>query len=361
MDVGAREQFDELVEDVLVELDHVVGDGQYLVEDAPSGPHRDLADLAEFGVGVDGGLGVAGHVDLRDHRDVPLGGVGDDLADVVLGEEAAVRAPVEHRWPARADLALGPPGALLGQLRVAADLDPPALVVGQVQVQHVELVHREEVDEPEDLALGLEVPGDVEHGPAPAETGGVGDTHGGQSPSAGGLAHGCVAVGVDGQELAQGLRSVEDTGGVVADDDGALGVHDQPVALLSQTGGGVHAQSDPRVLLVADAQGEPGRGAEFSPQPGQGRAGGLVRGDACVGVEYQALRTVGGDLNGTGEKGGGGVAGVVRHEALLLSGLDHYPTSCHGSSPSPKGSTSKGPANDAVATTPYRLLTRGDS
>ncbi len=45
----------------------------------------------EFGVRGDGGLRVARHVDLGDDGDVPLGGVGDDLPDVVLGVVTPVR------------------------------------------------------------------------------------------------------------------------------------------------------------------------------------------------------------------------------------------------------------------------------
>ena len=52
-------------------------------------------DRAEFRIRGDGGLRVAGHFDLGNDGDVPLGGVRDDLADVVLRVEAAVRLAVE--------------------------------------------------------------------------------------------------------------------------------------------------------------------------------------------------------------------------------------------------------------------------
>src|SRR5690606_33735239 len=113
---------------------------------------------------------------------LPGGRVGDDLPDVVPGVEPAVRAPVEPGAAPRADLALPPPRAHLGQPRVALDLQPPPLVVGQVEVEHVELVHGHQVDEAQHPVLGHEVPGDVEHAPPPAEPRPVGDVHAGQRP-----------------------------------------------------------------------------------------------------------------------------------------------------------------------------------
>ena len=55
------------------------------------------------------------------------------------------------------------------------DLDAPALVVGEVQVQHVELVEREQVDVLLHLVDGEEVARDVEHRAAPGEARMIGD------------------------------------------------------------------------------------------------------------------------------------------------------------------------------------------
>ena len=132
------------------------------VQTSTGAEHQGAA--AQFRVGGDGGLAVAGHVDFGDDGDVPLGRVGDDLAEVVLGVVAAVRQAVEHAVHAgdRED-GFAPPRADLGEPRVALDLDPPALVVGEVQVQDVELVRGQQVDEAQHVVLGHEVPGDVEH------------------------------------------------------------------------------------------------------------------------------------------------------------------------------------------------------
>ena len=94
---GGREEVEDLLEDALVEAQGVVGGGEYVRVDAPGVPDGegggvDDVGVAQFRVGGDGGLRVAGDVDLGDDGDMPLGGVRDDLADVVLGVVAAVRA-----------------------------------------------------------------------------------------------------------------------------------------------------------------------------------------------------------------------------------------------------------------------------
>src|SRR5699024_12872687 len=163
------------------------------------------------------------------------------------------------------DLALGAPGPLPGEFGVTADLDPPSLVIAQVEVEHIEFVQGEEVDEAQDLAFGLEVSGDVEHGTTPAKTWGVGDGEGGQHPR--GVAEGRLAVGIGGQELAQGLGTVEHPRRVVADDERARVVDDQPVALGAEPGMGVDAQPDPGVVLGTGGDGESGGRTEDATQP----------------------------------------------------------------------------------------------
>ena len=98
---------------------------------------------------------MAGDVDLRDHGDPVRRRVGDDPRVVGVRVEAALAA---------ADLGRG---AGHRQLRPGVDLQPPALVVGQVQVQDVELVERGEVDEAQDVVDAEEVARDVEHDAAP--------------------------------------------------------------------------------------------------------------------------------------------------------------------------------------------------
>ena len=97
------------------------------------------------------------HVDLRDNRDEPilrvLHEVGIFLLRVVTSRAAAD---------------LGAP-AVLREVRPAGDLDPPALVVGEVQVEAVHLVERQQVDVALHIVGREEVARHVEHRPAPAE------------------------------------------------------------------------------------------------------------------------------------------------------------------------------------------------
>ena len=68
---------------------------------------------------------MPGHVNLGDDRDVPISGVFDDVANLVLCVEAAVPFAVAHRLIAI--------GADLGEFRIFLDLDAPPLVFGRCQ------------------------------------------------------------------------------------------------------------------------------------------------------------------------------------------------------------------------------------
>ena len=105
---------------------------------------------------------MARHVDLGHDRDEPARRVRDDLAVVVLRvvSRPAPSTPVPRP----------PTSVSAGQ---PVDLDAPALVVGEVQVQVVDLEQRDVVDVALDLVDREEVPGDVEHRAAVGEPRGV--------------------------------------------------------------------------------------------------------------------------------------------------------------------------------------------
>ena len=208
---------------------------------------------------LDRRAGVAGDVDLGDDVDVALGGVGEDVLEVGGGvEPAALADEVERRGLEAlergrdAAVGLGPGRGLVGdviaggevvavaepdvehaglvevvaaaraergQLGDAGDLEPPALVVGEVEVELVELVVRHHVEQLLDGLPGLEVPGDVEVHAAEREAGRVGDVDLGQRDLARPAARarrGLHGVGRD--QLAQGLDAVKHAGGVAAVD-----------------------------------------------------------------------------------------------------------------------------------------------
>ncbi len=127
-------------------------------------------------------------------------------------------------------LGAGAPGADLGQAGVALDLDAPALVVGEVEVEDVQLVGGQQVQVAQDVVLGQEVPGDVEHHAAPAEAGFVLDDDRRNLPGAARGERG-APEDVRAEELAEGLRAPEDAGRGAARDAYGVRLDGQAVAL----------------------------------------------------------------------------------------------------------------------------------
>ena len=143
---------------------------------------------------------VARHVQLGNDVDAQCRGVGHHFADLLLRVAAAVeraaftiRAQQLPGQPVgRIERLLGPfgtgdvvpvrrrvaPGALLRQRGIAADLDAPALIVGQMPVELVELVFGHPQQQRLDLLLGEEVARHVEHAAAPGVAGRILDLDG---------------------------------------------------------------------------------------------------------------------------------------------------------------------------------------
>src|SRR5690606_17674330 len=186
--VRSGRQFRDLTDDVVHELvGDLLVDAQGAVADLDVGARwRGDAVAVQFRVRGQRGVGVSRHVDLRDDGDVPLGGVGDDVAVVVLGEvTAAHTVDTGARSTAHG-----------GEFGPAFDLDAPALVVRQVDVQVVDLVARDFVDVGLDLIKRVEVARDVEHGAAVGEPWVVDDAAAGHGPR---LVLGCVGFDRGGQ------------------------------------------------------------------------------------------------------------------------------------------------------------------
>ena len=90
---------------------------------------------SQRGVGQKGGRTVTRHVDFGHHGHEPLGGVRHDVLEL------------RHRVEAAGAIAERSAPSDLGQAGQLGDLDAPTLVVGQVHVQHVELVQAQQVDD----------------------------------------------------------------------------------------------------------------------------------------------------------------------------------------------------------------------
>src|SRR5207253_8822572 len=106
------------------------------------------------------------------------------LAHLVLSVEATMgRAIADVGIEVLSHDGLPPPGADLGEARVLLDLEPPPLVVGQVQVKGIELVEREEVDDLFDELRRVVPARHVQENAAIAEARGVFDLYGGDAPT----------------------------------------------------------------------------------------------------------------------------------------------------------------------------------
>ena len=191
------EQVEHLTIDVLAELQHAVlaGTKRRGEELSPAG-----ALLAgESVVVVDSAEAVAGNIDFGHDIYATLTGEGNYLADIILRVKTTIfplridilrrqlqigivlRHSIAH---AHGILIVGrTPGAALGEQRVFLDFDAPALVVGQVPMELVDLVECQHVEQLHHFFLGEEMARAVEFHASPCETRGVKDLAGGKSDS----------------------------------------------------------------------------------------------------------------------------------------------------------------------------------
>ena len=152
----------------------------------------------------------------------------------------------------------------LGQLRILLDLHPPALVVGQVPVQGVELVQGHLVDDLLDLVHAPEMARRVEHEATPAEARCVLDAHGRQRDRLG-----VVEAG----QLQQGHGAVEQAGGVTGAHVHAIRGHFQKIGLGAGLGARrIDGETDRAVRLGAGL-GQPRFDAATLRQQGRELAG----------------------------------------------------------------------------------------
>src|SRR6185312_15056221 len=145
---------------------------------------------------------------------------------LVLGIVASVAdAVVAGTW-VMADYGAAAPGADLGEPRIFFDLDAPALVFGEMPVEVVHLMQRDEVDIAFYEIHRVEMAADVEMQTAVFETGIVVDGDGGDLQRAVGRADvwsvGCRLERAQRQQLDQRLDAVEGAGMGRADDGDAV-------------------------------------------------------------------------------------------------------------------------------------------
>ncbi len=179
MEERIREQRRHLPEKVIEQrVEGLVGRIQHRIENAPVAFDRiGTRQAGQFRMGYNPAGRVAREVDLRHDADAAGLRAGNELADLVLGEVLTIRT--------------------LGlQLGVRPAFDPEALVVGEVEVQHVELHQRHAVQIALDHLDRLPVTGHVDQQTAPWEARMVTDADPREKP----------AFCVPRQQLRQGLQ-----------------------------------------------------------------------------------------------------------------------------------------------------------
>ena len=178
VDILARKQTEDLRE-------HVFEEGEGCGLAGAIGVEAGLAGTGELGIRPQGRGRVTGHLDLGNHGDAPLLGIGDDLANVVLGVKTAVQpvGPIGRaRFRIESVLNAASPGAYVREFRILLDLDAPAVVVHQVPMEGVHLLQRHGVEQALDLLLREEVAAHVEHQSAPAEARIIFERNAGHTP-----------------------------------------------------------------------------------------------------------------------------------------------------------------------------------
>ena len=162
---------------------------------------------------------MARQFNLGHDRDAAGGGVSDELARFVLCVEAAVWLAIALVWLGwnRRFRALA---ADFGQARILLDGQPPALIVGEMEMERVEFVECHGVDELLDKIQREHVTRDIEEQAAPAESRRVADADAGYQPSDIGLRR--IRQDLRGKQLPQRLHRMVETGPPAGADDSAL-------------------------------------------------------------------------------------------------------------------------------------------
>ncbi len=171
---------------------------------------------------------VPRHVERRDDLHLPRGSVAEQAHVVLGGEEAASRSLGERAAAELGQQALvflqvvAPPGADFGQFGQALDGEPPSLVVGEMEMEAVELVGGHLVDQRADRFGPVEIACDVEMQPAKAEARGILDRERRDIATAG--AH----------QRREALHRIERACGVTRGDRDGLAGNPQPIGLGAQ-------------------------------------------------------------------------------------------------------------------------------
>ena len=143
-----------------------------------------LSTATQFRIADENLVGVRREFDLGNHLDITGRSISHDLANVILRIITAIGpgrplrnvAPVAE-FPPLEPVGLRPESPEPGQQRVPVDLNAPAAVVGQVQVEDIELVTCHFIEYLENLFFGKEMARNVEVDTPVTETRIIGNLH----------------------------------------------------------------------------------------------------------------------------------------------------------------------------------------
>ena len=236
MDELAREERDDFGQDVLEEFDRAWLGVEYVLVDSPVGENFErLVAVSKFWVGGYRSLCMARHLDFGHDCDVSLLRVLDDFFDVFLRIEAAMRDAVKLEFLriTRMSTVHGflSESANGGQFRISLDFDSPALIVGQVPMECVQLVNGHCVDELLHILFREKVSGRVEHRTTIGKTRMILNLDTRHFPFDGSL---LGAINLGRKKLAKGLISIEQTCIGAARHQDAVFAHSELVAFRTE-------------------------------------------------------------------------------------------------------------------------------
>ena len=179
MDHLGGENIHNLRQHILDELiDFRIAYTEHILIDTPIVPHLiGTACATQFRITRQSSQHVSGHIDLGDDGDMTLGSIADNLTGLSLGVETTV-GDVVVKVGIGADDGARTLRTNLRKLRPFLNLDAPTLIVGEMPVENVHIMERQQVNELLHEVDGPEMAGAVEMHPSPGESRGVGDFDG---------------------------------------------------------------------------------------------------------------------------------------------------------------------------------------
>ena len=228
------------IENLAQKLDDLVVSGAIHVllyaPDAARHPRGgSFGEARQLGICGDGRERMPGQLYLGYDLDVPLGGIAHDLAQVGFGVvERPVAACVHlHRTPVGRHVPVDArvvrrgfwaDRSELDEFRIPRHVDAPSLILGQMPMEHIELVLRHLIEQPTHGVLAEEMPSLVEQQASPRVLGAVFDLAAGKRYCA------VAPIARHNRQLFEGLAGVKRPGIIRTRHPDAVGRHRQAVA-----------------------------------------------------------------------------------------------------------------------------------